>query len=56
MITIILNPDSGPGAGTFPNANYVAGITQLHSYPNARIIGYVHTSMLPSPIASCKRT
>ncbi|KAK6528604.1 hypothetical protein TWF281_009842 [Arthrobotrys megalospora] len=42
--TIIVNPDSGPGAGRFPDANYVAGITRLKKFHNVRLIGYVHVS------------
>lgn len=42
--TIIVNPDSGPGAAPYPDSNYIAGLTKLHSYPNTKLIGYVDTA------------
>ncbi|PSK59314.1 hypothetical protein B9Z65_3638 [Elsinoe australis] len=41
---IIINPASGPGASAAPDANYVAQVTRLNSYPNATLFGYVHVS------------
>ena len=43
---IIVNPDSGPGAGTYANDNsdYQLGLSKLNSYSNVRILGYVHTT------------
>lgn len=41
---IVVNPDSGPGAGQYPNSDYVAGLAKLNSYSNVKTIGYVHTS------------
>lgn len=41
---VIVNPDSGPGAGNIPDDNYIANIAQLNSYPNVATLGYVHAS------------
>ncbi|KAM7186565.1 spherulin 4-like cell surface protein [Naviculisporaceae sp. PSN 640] len=41
--TIVVNPNSGPGAGPAPNAQYVEAITTLSSHPNAKLLGYVRT-------------
>ena len=39
---IIVNPSSGPGTYP-PDANYIAGVSKINSYPNAVILGYVDT-------------
>ena len=39
---IIVNPDSGPGSYP-PDANYIAGVSKINSYPNAVTLGYVDT-------------
>ncbi|KUJ17374.1 uncharacterized protein LY89DRAFT_684436 [Mollisia scopiformis] len=41
---VIINPDSGPGSTVYPDSNFIAGIAELNSYPNANLLGYVHTS------------
>ncbi|KAM7217683.1 spherulin 4-like cell surface protein [Rhypophila decipiens] len=41
--TIVINPNSGPGSGPAPNAQYTEAITTLSSYANARLLGYVRT-------------
>ena len=41
--TVIVNPSSGPGNGSLPDAGYVAAIAKLNSFPNVRSIGYVPT-------------
>lgn len=42
--TVIVNPDSGPGNSQYPSLDYIAGLAQLHNYPNAKLYGYVHTA------------
>lgn len=42
--TIVINPDSGPGSGDVPDANYITAINTLHTYSNVKVIGYVHTT------------
>lgn len=39
--TIVINPASGPGNETFPDDNYISGISALNSYANAQTIGYI---------------
>ena len=39
---IIVNPNSGPGTYP-PDANYIAAISKLNSYPNVVNVGYVAT-------------
>ena len=39
---VIVNPDSGPGADRYPDANYIAGLQRLKSFPSVKTIGYVH--------------
>jgi len=43
---VIVNPNSGPGntsANSYPDANYIAGVSKLNSYANVKTIGYVDT-------------
>ncbi|RDW68149.1 hypothetical protein BP6252_09545 [Coleophoma cylindrospora] len=40
---IVINPASGPGEPPYPNSDYITAITKLRSYPNATLLGYVHT-------------
>ncbi|KAH0279928.1 glycosyltransferase family 4 protein, partial [Aureobasidium melanogenum] len=40
---IIVNPNNGPG-GSPPDSNYIANISQLNTYSNVNMLGYVHTS------------
>ena len=42
-ITVIVNPDSGPGSLPYPNADYTPAIQKLNTYSNIRSIGYVKT-------------
>lgn len=42
--TIIINPDSGPGATKFPNDDFNSQILRLNGYANVRTIGYVRTN------------
>ncbi|PKS05497.1 hypothetical protein jhhlp_008875 [Lomentospora prolificans] len=39
--TAVINPNNGPGAGTLPDANYIAALKSFKSYPNVHLIGYV---------------
>ncbi len=40
---IIINPNSGPGTTSYPDANYITGISKLNSYANVQTFGYVDT-------------
>jgi Spherulation-specific family 4 len=40
---VVINPNNGPGSAT-PDPDFVTGITQLGSYPNVNIVGYILTS------------
>jgi hypothetical protein len=44
LFQLIINPLSGPGSGQYPISKYITALTQLHTYPNVQLIGYVHTS------------
>ncbi|OOQ85259.1 hypothetical protein PEBR_26942 [Penicillium brasilianum] len=41
---VIVNPDSGPGDTTYPDANLITGISTLNSYDNVHVIGYIRTN------------
>jgi len=41
---VIVNPQSGPGAGMTPDYNYTINIAKLNSYSNVATLGYVYTS------------
>lgn len=41
---IVVNPNSGPGAGPLPDSNYIPAIAKLNAYPNVKTLGYVDTS------------
>ncbi|KAJ5129514.1 Cell surface spherulin 4-like protein [Penicillium bovifimosum] len=41
---LIINPSSGPGQTTYPEAAFITSIAKINSYPNARVLGYTHTS------------
>lgn len=48
---VIINPSNGPGeAGWWPNVDYIREIARLGSYPNVRIVGYVHSTYCSRPI------
>ena len=40
---MIINPNSGPGAPSVPDANLLEAITKVKSYANVRTVGYVLT-------------
>ncbi|RVD85917.1 uncharacterized protein DFL_004218 [Arthrobotrys flagrans] len=42
--TFVINPNSGPGPGKFPDAEYTDAIAKLNVYKNVTLIGYVHTA------------
>ncbi|KAJ9668365.1 hypothetical protein H2201_001413 [Coniosporium apollinis] len=43
--TLVINPASGPGVGSLPDANYTRELTRLNTqYQNVRCIGYVATT------------
>lgn len=39
-----MNPNSGPGAEKYPDAEYTDAIAKLNLYRNVTLIGYVHTT------------
>lgn len=41
---VVVNPNSGPGAGVLPDANYIEALARLTAAPNVKVIGYVHCS------------
>ena len=41
---IIINPNSGPGTTSYPDANYITGVSKLNSYANVQTVGYVDTA------------
>ncbi len=48
---VIINVNSGPGASAPPNGDYQVGINKLKSFPNVKLLGYVHTSYGTRPLA-----
>ena len=48
---VIINPNSGPGIYP-PDANYIAGVTKINSYPNAVTLGYIATGYTRIPYAT----
>ena len=50
---IIVNPHSGPGTYP-PDANYIAGVSKINSYPNAVTLGYVDTGFTQVPYSTLK--
>lgn len=42
--TVIVNPASGPGSSSTPDANYTREIPRLNAYANVRTVGYVSTA------------
>ncbi|EKG10514.1 Spherulation-specific family 4 [Macrophomina phaseolina MS6] len=54
FFNIIINPNSGPGEGTDPGTDYVREITQLRTYSNVRLVGYVALNYTNKPIATVK--
>lgn len=40
---VVVNPDSGPGSGQYPNSDYITGISTLNGYSNVKVLGYVDT-------------
>jgi hypothetical protein len=41
---VVVNPASGPGSGSAPDANYTREIGHLNTYANVRTVGYVSTA------------
>ena len=50
---IIINPSSGPGTYP-PDAQYIAGVSKINSYPNAITLGYVDTGFTQVPSSTWK--
>lgn len=50
---IIVNPNSGPGASnSYPNSDYVTGLSKLNSYKNTVLFGYTYLSYGSRAVAS----
>ena len=48
---VVINPNSGPGTSSYPtDANIIAGISKMNSYPNVHTVGYVLTGHGSRPI------
>jgi hypothetical protein len=41
---VVVNPASGPGPDSLPDANYTREIPRLIAFPNVRTVGYVSTN------------
>ena len=41
---VIVNPDSGPGSGHYPDVNLKAGLQALNAFSNVRTLGYIDTA------------
>lgn len=52
QFTAIVNPNSGPGEGSLPNANYSQAITSLNALDNVRTVGYVATTWCTKNLSS----
>ncbi|QDS69384.1 hypothetical protein FKW77_004551 [Venturia effusa] len=42
--TVIINPNSGPGATTTPNQDFYPAIQKLNAFANVKTVGYIHTA------------
>ncbi|KAK2612537.1 hypothetical protein QQS21_001475 [Conoideocrella luteorostrata] len=47
---VIVNPNSGPGAGPLPGNDYVSEVPKLNSFPNVRTVGYVRIHYCRKPL------
>ncbi|KAI9742758.1 MAG: hypothetical protein M1818_003487 [Claussenomyces sp. TS43310] len=48
--SVVINPANGPGTGTKPDSNWIAGVAQMNAFPNVKTLGYVHTSTATRPL------
>ncbi|KAL8867950.1 MAG: hypothetical protein Q9174_005322 [Haloplaca sp. 1 TL-2023] len=46
---IIVNPNSGPGTSSPPDANYIDAISKLNSFQNVATLGYIATGYTQVP-------
>lgn len=54
--TIIVNPNSGPGSlNSYPESQYIAGITNLTKHDNVKLLGYVDTMYMDKSTAAVDR-
>ncbi|PYH93796.1 cell surface spherulin 4-like protein [Aspergillus ellipticus CBS 707.79] len=53
--TVVINPGSGPGPNTLPDANYTREIPKLASYGNVRLLGYVATTYAKRNLSLVRR-
>jgi hypothetical protein len=51
----VINPASGPGPGSIPDANYTREIPLLNAYANVRTVGYVSTDYARRDLRSILR-
>ncbi|KAL8964638.1 MAG: hypothetical protein Q9183_004316, partial [Haloplaca sp. 2 TL-2023] len=49
---IIVNPNSGPGTSSPPDANYITAISKLNSFSNVLTVGYIATGYTQVPYTS----
>ena len=47
---VIINPDSGPGSGDYPDSNYIDGVSKLNTFDNVNLVGYVDTWYTSVPL------
>ncbi|PYH89196.1 hypothetical protein BO71DRAFT_390124 [Aspergillus ellipticus CBS 707.79] len=53
--TIIINPDSGPGSSSLPDASFLSAVPALTSHSNVLAIGYVPTQKGTRAIADVEK-
>ncbi|OGM43279.1 spherulin 4-like cell surface protein [Aspergillus bombycis] len=53
--TVIINPSSGPGGDTLPDANWRKAIPKLTAHSNVAVIGYVATCYGGRPLSAVQR-
>ncbi|KZW00150.1 hypothetical protein EXIGLDRAFT_559873, partial [Exidia glandulosa HHB12029] len=51
QFTLVINPNSGPGDGAFPDSNYISAVATVNALSNVKTIGYVRTTWGRRPIS-----
>ena len=51
LYNVVVNPDSGPGSGHYPDASLIKGLEALNALRNVRTLGYIDTSYSKRDIA-----
>ncbi|OAQ58358.1 spherulation-specific family 4 [Pochonia chlamydosporia 170] len=54
LFVAIINPNSGPGQTSLPDASYVAALRRMRKIPNIHTLGYVHCSYGHRPVDAIK--